>query len=388
MSALLDALGYVGDSLDKPGRAARGLLGGRPEEALSAVPFSDAMGLTDPGNRVSGSDLLRNMGIDAGDGLGGTLAGMGVEMATDPLTWAGAGVGGLLGKRAGAAAMARGPRYETTADDLARMLGGSADNVPVRGAPVSSANFELQGMSPVSSAMDNPLAGLSASELPQYHLNKILGSPAAADILREVPPGSSLLGTGAEGVALRTPAGDVLRLGEVSSREGGRPVSQNIAQATRGIDFPSVTVDELPFNMRAERVPMASGVGDRGVLSGRNPQTMLTPMDELTTRLRGEGIDFWDRHAGNAGMLGGRPVVIDPGAVQLAEGAAGPLARQAVLKGGQQPSALMSALIGLGGGDDAVRRAIDAGLVDPGMMTSLARLGGMGGAGVGAASRL
>ena len=44
MSGLLDALGYVGDVLNKPGRAVRGLLSGNLNEGLAA--FNRA---TEPG---------------------------------------------------------------------------------------------------------------------------------------------------------------------------------------------------------------------------------------------------------------------------------------------------------------------------------------------------
>lgn len=93
-STLLDKsiglLQYVGETLDKPGRAARGLLAGRPEELLNLVPFSDAMGLTDPNTSTSGRDLLEQAGIldqneaglDAGD-----VAGFATEILTDPTTY-------------------------------------------------------------------------------------------------------------------------------------------------------------------------------------------------------------------------------------------------------------------------------------------------------------
>jgi hypothetical protein len=46
----VSGLHWVGSTLDKTfgGRAVRGVLGGKPEEALSIVPFSDTLGLTDP----------------------------------------------------------------------------------------------------------------------------------------------------------------------------------------------------------------------------------------------------------------------------------------------------------------------------------------------------
>lgn len=96
MNPLLDALGWVGETLDKPGRALRGLLAGRPGELANLVPFSDTRGWTDPSQSVSGRNLLENWGAlapkgeDEGFGLG-DIAGMGLEAALDPTNFVGAG---------------------------------------------------------------------------------------------------------------------------------------------------------------------------------------------------------------------------------------------------------------------------------------------------------
>lgn len=89
--SMLDALGYVGDTLAKPGRAVRGALGGRPEEILAAIPFSDTLGITDPTKQVRGRDLLNQLGWteQGDDGWGAMLGGLGMDVATDPLTYFG-----------------------------------------------------------------------------------------------------------------------------------------------------------------------------------------------------------------------------------------------------------------------------------------------------------
>lgn len=87
----MGGIGYVGGLLDKytGSRALRGLVGGRPEEALSLIPFSDAAGLTDEANKVTGEDLAKQWGLLEGEGEKGTfemrdLVGPGIEMLMDP----------------------------------------------------------------------------------------------------------------------------------------------------------------------------------------------------------------------------------------------------------------------------------------------------------------
>lgn len=116
LSKAKGGLQYAAETLDKPGRAVRGLLAGRPSELLNLVPFSDAMGLTDPQQSTSGRDLLESYGMLEANTPGldwGDVAGFGAELLTDPLTWAG-GIGALTktGKAAQAAGKATKPLAE------------------------------------------------------------------------------------------------------------------------------------------------------------------------------------------------------------------------------------------------------------------------------------
>ena len=98
--SLMEALGYVGDTIGKPGRAVRGVLAGRPDELANLIPFSDTLGITDPTQQVRGRDLLNQMGVTQADddGWGSFLGGLGVDVATDPLTYfGGAMMRGALG---------------------------------------------------------------------------------------------------------------------------------------------------------------------------------------------------------------------------------------------------------------------------------------------------
>jgi ADP-ribosyltransferase exoenzyme len=102
MPGLLDALGgglgYAGDVMEKfGGREVRGLLGGKPREPLSAIPFSDTLGITDPNERVRGADLARQWGLARPDDpFSQAATGFGIDVLTDPLMWA---TGGFAGHR-------------------------------------------------------------------------------------------------------------------------------------------------------------------------------------------------------------------------------------------------------------------------------------------------
>lgn len=105
----LSALGYVGSTLDKPGAALRGLLAGQPDQLLNLIPFSDALGITEEADRVSGRDLLEQYGMLAPNTPGldwGDVGGFGAEVLLDPLTYL--TFGGSALTKAGRAAEAAG----------------------------------------------------------------------------------------------------------------------------------------------------------------------------------------------------------------------------------------------------------------------------------------
>ena len=261
MSALLDALGYVGDSLAKPGRAVRGVLAGRMDEGLAALPFSDSLGITDPTRAVSGRDLLGQAGMATGNSWLDGLAGFGAEVATDPLTFLGAGLGTALGRAAGRAAAVVGPRYATKADDVLNMVeAGTGVRPTVTGTTPANAldeTFELRGLS--SPSPFDSAAYAAAPNTAALQADRLLSSPAAARVLSEIPPDSRFLAAGAEGMAFRTPAGDVLRVGPTSVGAAGRPVDDAVLQATRVLDAPGGRAARDGY--RVERVPTAGEDG-------------------------------------------------------------------------------------------------------------------------------
>ena len=98
-----DALQYLGETVDKPGRAARGAAVGDWGELANLIPFSDTMGLTNPDEAVSGRNVLENYDLVGADEEGldwGDAAGFGLEMILDPLNLI-PGIGGLKAAKAG-----------------------------------------------------------------------------------------------------------------------------------------------------------------------------------------------------------------------------------------------------------------------------------------------
>lgn len=322
--SILDALGVAGSALSAPGDYLRGALAGRL------------------GERASGRDLLGSLGLDPGDGFGGQLAGFGTEVLTDPLTYLGGAAGRLIGGRASKAAEAMGPGYRTGGQDLARMM----------------TEFEAS----------QPELSLTVDSVGQ-RLKTIFDSPNADRILGELPPESKILGGGAEGVGFLTPQGDVLRLGKVAQGAPGRPVAEGVAQATRAVDIPTGVKDLI---YRAERVPLAEHVDDVRYMHSPAGPGMPTRMQQLDESLGRSGLQLIDDHSGNVGMIGGKPVVIDPGAY-LTEGYSGAFQQPTQAA---EPGALMRALLGVLGGQGQTRRAIEAGLPGPDMRNQLTLLGG------------
>lgn len=130
-------LQWLGETLDKPGRAVRGLLGGKTSELMNLIPFSDTFGLTDPSQQVTGRDLLEDSGLleKNQEGLDfGDVAGFGAEVLLDPLTYVGIGAFTHAGK----AALRAGKHTVPVASKFVKALGGSIDDLVARGVKTSA----------------------------------------------------------------------------------------------------------------------------------------------------------------------------------------------------------------------------------------------------------
>lgn len=88
LRSLMGGAAYVGESLDKPGAAVRGLLTtGDLGQLAHAIPFSETLGFA-PKKKVSGRRMLQKAGLLGPNKPGfdlGDVAGFAAEVATDPL---------------------------------------------------------------------------------------------------------------------------------------------------------------------------------------------------------------------------------------------------------------------------------------------------------------
>ena len=357
-----DVLDYLGSALDKPGRAVRGALGGNFEELGAAIPFSDTLGITDPRDRVTGSDLAeRYFGLHKGTDEN-SLAGLGVDLLTDPLTYlggaAGRAGGRALGRFADTAAVRHGPGYATTAAEL-------ADTIP-----------HVYGLEKFQALRANPAFNAALSEIPE---------------------GSKYLGSGAEAVAFRTPAGDVARMSQAKPGAFTRPIDPDVLPTSRTATAAYPGYENMRSGVRVERTPYAQPVAD--AMAGSTPSfgtmpTGLSPTQAeaykgLQASLGSRGIDFFDRHAGNVGLHGGKPVVLDPGALDTVKDIPVPAYRntrvelQPAFTGQMAPDVPVGmpldrtsqVLMRLLNGRGRLRNALAAGQSTPGFESSLGNLG-------------
>lgn len=193
----LGGLGYAGSVLEKTfgGRAVRGLLGGKPRELLSVLPFSDTLGITDENQRVSGKDLL---GLE-GDDWGSTLGGIAAEIAMDPSTYLTLGTGASL-SGAGKVASKIGllPKTATgrVAGKLSSVLAGATPEV------LTAAENAAGGAAKLAPLMHEPLAGVAGLGVPFMEPSLLLGTgQGGANFLQ----GLSSAGSGIDRVARATP---------------------------------------------------------------------------------------------------------------------------------------------------------------------------------------
>jgi hypothetical protein len=341
VSALPGMLGMLGSL----GLAASGV--GLP---LALLGGSLAGGATQAGGLASGNksflaptseEVAKSLGLD-GDFLSSLIVGA----ATDPLTY----IGGIGGARAGArmgkglepAAIAAGPGYR----------GGDALIDAIR-----SGDRRIEDVT----GWANQLSGKFNMDVPA--LRRIAG---------EIPEGSTFLGSGMNAVAMKTPAGEVIRVGPGGGL--GRPIADSVLPATRTVDVPG------SIGMRVERSPLAElhpenfwntlptgkKPGSRGLTKAE--RSMSTRAEDLDMAARRDGLRITDAHEGNFGTIGGSNKIIDPGAF---EELAFTGARSPVIIGKDEADSLLLRMLGA---RKQVREELEGrGRLD--LATPLARMG-------------
>lgn len=110
---VLGGVGFLGNVLDTPGSVVRGLISGDPGRAFG--------GILDPAQRVHGREMLEGAGLLSPNQEGidwGDVAGFGVDVLTDPLTYATFGSAALT--KTGQAAKKTGQLARTFGDRVAQ----------------------------------------------------------------------------------------------------------------------------------------------------------------------------------------------------------------------------------------------------------------------------
>lgn len=258
-SRLLQGAGWVGSSLDKlfGARAARAAIdalagGGGGRDILNIIPFSDTLGITDPGQAVGGAKLLRDViGYDPEQGTWAerNLVGPAVEMALDPTTYLG-GIGALT--KAGKAAAKMG---EVTKGLLPAVAAGERSLI-----------YGLRGPA-VAGAAERALEGAGAvNDL----LRRIPGMAATQDVLGEA------------GKQAR------LGLGALFDPLAGNTSNEALQEISRSVRFPEQAARQRDVLGRAaslwEQMGQAVPAGTDATGVGRYIQ------DLLEQRMAGKGL--------------------------------------------------------------------------------------------------
>jgi hypothetical protein len=406
-----DTLSYVGDTLDKytGARALRGVLGGKGKEALSILPFSDMLGITNPDDVVSGRNLTDRSGLTKRGDKGSFGAGLAADALLDPSNLLG-GLGvAKLGKLKlfdGAADAARGTRglAETVKDFSFAPNRHMAIN-PLAGQP-SAVRRGAIALGPEYPGglgkIEDAFRGSRKGSL----LDSIMSGPHADRIAKELPEGTEFLGSGTEALAAIAPGDHVIRIADAmpagtTGRIGhqgeiGRARIPEVLQPSRSVRIGDYRVEHLPYvrplqlpstlspelNDWAQSIIKASGSSvPLGVHSfdvarshdrnfGRAADTwsalenaIFGIQSDLHSGVSRKGLSAWDVGDTNSAITHrGRAIVHDPGAVwqtnphaYMREG--GP--QIPAMPGLPMPESSLAEHLRSIGGPESVRKAIE-----------------------------
>jgi hypothetical protein len=232
---------YLGETLDKPGRAVRGIVGGVTDLAsgqapkwggglLNLIPFSDAFGLTRASEGVSGGELLEKWGavgpnragqLDWGSDVGGMF----LEMALDPLNLVTLG-GAAIGK-AGKALKAAGLPYRGI-NKFKKVKDILAAAEPHH-LPAFRKAIEAEGI-PFDQSLEMQVGGLfgiPAMFKGYSHIPKAASGPTARKIAETIHAGRGYIGASPP-MRLMSALFDYRNMGQV------HPELQKVAQSQTG----------------------------------------------------------------------------------------------------------------------------------------------------------
>lgn len=278
-----------------------------------------------------------------------------VGALTDPLTFIGGGVGAKMGGEAGAkfgqnltdAALWRGPRYATTAEDLAKMV----DQSPIKMGEMFGGQVGQ---------------GLTRG---QYLEKNILGQlRSSPDALAEIMPGSTAAASGSESMFFRRPdgGGTLVRgpqldpslfdpntgmLQPPTLMPGPRPDIPEMLQAARSKAIPGTS---LRIEQVAPVEPALEYVRDlpQGSIRDQSYWNLRNVSDQMMRDIGERGGFPWDVSGGrNVGFdADGALKVFDPGAVSQA-----PLVADMIQR---EPGMVENLLLKLLGSDQAIQREL------------------------------
>jgi hypothetical protein len=149
------------------------------------------------------------------------------------------------------------------------------------------------------------------------YAKKLASSGLSRGVLSRIPSGSRYIGSGITAVAFRTPDGEVIRVQPKTAKRMarermaafGRSLNDNVLKT----DYPEIEGVIQPIGQSKVRgttvtkLPYASRITKPGEYERATSQ--------ITRTLANSDYKFIDQHSGNLGIIDGKPVVIDPGAV-------------------------------------------------------------------------
>jgi hypothetical protein len=278
-----ETLGALGDAFDKftGSRALRGVLAGRGREAMSMLPFSDTLGLTDASQKASGLDVLKSFGFENAS----PIAGMAAEMALDPLGAVGAAAGAVKGVRAlrDGSRLTRRLGDMADAEPLAARLGEIAGGV---GSPMPELSRAHVGLPEKVNPLADRMAEFMADESGQLKLSGHAYGPKTGRLAGDLA--ESQLDDLRSRAASPDQAQAAYFLGERNPQRSAQELKDLIGQVPghRG-PFPEKTVDNLVGSigdtlsreLRPGDVPL--GRGAEGLVFG-SPESSSVLRVEMT----------------------------------------------------------------------------------------------------------